>query len=94
MLEVTSSVLSLKARALRGFVGWQRDQRHRTPHTLYTYSTTLHTFLCFVGNVPLDQVGLATIETWLQRPRQGRARGGPGSAATISKEVVMLRTFY
>ena len=70
MLEQSSSVLSRNARSVRAFVAWQRDQRHRTPHTLYTYTTTLHTFVCFVGETSLDRVGLATIEGWLQRPRR------------------------
>lgn len=78
----------------RAFLAWQRDQRRRTHATVYTYQTTLHQYLLMTGETPLDRVSVARIETWLSRPRVGRAHGNTGASATISKEVTMLRTFY
>ncbi len=78
----------------RSFIAWQRDVRRRSPATVYTYSTTLRAYLEVVGETPLDRVRPSRIETWLERPRIGRAHGRSGAAATVSKETTMLRTFY
>src|SRR5262245_43805183 len=80
--------------AVGSFLSWQRDQRRRSPNTLYTYATTLDRFLEHIGATPLGDVSVATIEDWLQRPRNGRAGGNSGSAATVAKEVTLLRTTY
>jgi site-specific recombinase XerD len=79
---------------VRSFLLYQLEQRRRTPATIYAYRMTLRSYVDIVGAVPLDRVPVAKIEAWLDRPRVGRAHGHRGAAATVSKEVTMLRVFY
>lgn len=82
------------AELAREFLRWQRDQRRRTPATVYAYQRVLGSLLDAIGGTSLDAVTVVQLERWLDRPRPGRAHGNVGAAATIAREVALVRTFY
>jgi len=78
----------------REYLSWQRHTRRRTALTVYQYAGKLESFLGFVDHESLDAVSTEQIEQWLARPRRRGGKGQPAAAATIAKEVSLLRGLY
>lgn len=78
----------------REYLTWLSKTRGRTGLTTYQYASTLNQFLAWIGTTPLDRVSLRQCETFLARPRGGRAGGNPGSPATQSKDGTIVRQLY
>jgi site-specific recombinase XerD len=69
--------------------------RGRQPSTIYNYAACLASFIDACASVrSLSEVEPAHVQEWLARPRGGRAGGNRGSAATISRDATIVRTFY
>lgn len=79
---------------VRGYLDWQKNTRRRRAVTVYQYAGKLVSFLEWIGTTPLANVSTGHMEAWLRRPRPGRGHGAEGSAATIQKEVAILRGLY
>ena len=67
----------------------ERVQRRR-PQTVRTYKYTLNDWLKCLDDKPLSEVRPTDVEDWASRPRR---KGGPPSAHTMHREVVVVRVF-
>lgn len=78
------------------FLAWQLEVRHCSPNTLRTYRGRLsafHDWLVLEGLHTLE-VTPEQIESWVKRPRFGRALGEAGKPATQQAEGAVLKSFY
>ena len=76
------------------YLAWQTTMRKRSASTVYMYRSTLAAFLYEHGHKDWSRISVEVLETWLLRPRQGRAHGKSGSAATILKDASILRSMF
>jgi site-specific recombinase XerD len=63
-------------------------------NTLYTYESTLGALVRFSGKRSVCTLSASDLSGFLARPRQGRAKGQSGRAATLAREASILRGFY
>lgn len=70
--------------------------RHRSPNTVRAYVSCLQMYVEFLEELGVDvrHATRAQMEAFVMRPRQRRAHGKVGSAATQRRDVAVLRTFY
>lgn len=71
-----------------------RDAKRRAPMTIYQYAGKLDELFEYAAGKPLGFLTVDDLEAWLQRPRRGRAHGEKGQAATLQKEVAILRGLW
>ena len=78
------------------YLGWLSDTRGHSRATCESYRSTLEAWLNWLSmtGLRLDDATPQDVESWLQRPRQKRGRGGTGSPATRKREIASLRGFY
>lgn len=78
----------------REYLDWLANTKGRTGVTVYNYTSTLSRFLEHVSDIPLGEVSLAKMETYVRRPRGGRAHGAVGSPSSQAKDVAIIRAMY
>jgi site-specific recombinase XerD len=78
------------------YLSWQRDVRRRSGGTLYGYEGVLRAWIDWLDVTHLSQATVEDVEAFSQRlrpSRKGRVMG-PGSDATVSKDVVIVGTLH
>lgn len=76
------------------YLHWQATMRKRSAATVTMYRSTLSAFLWEFGDRDWSRITVEALETWLLRPREKRARGKSGAAATIQKDASILRSMF
>lgn len=76
------------------YLDWLRTVKGAKAITVYQYEGKLRDWLDFIGPMQLAEVRTATIETWLQRERGGRAKGQRAKPATIGRDATIIRNLY
>jgi integrase len=76
-----------------------RDVKRRQPQSVYDFGTRLNRFLMYVGDLPLADVTTKQMETWVTRPRGGRALDANGNLtagkpASQNKDGAVLKSFF
>lgn len=82
------------AQIVDAYLDWLRDVKRARAVTVYQYEGKLRDFLDFLGPHPLADTSTHTIETWLHRPRGGRAHGGPAAPATLRRDAVIVGNLF
>jgi site-specific recombinase XerD len=80
---------------VRDWLNYLSVSKALAPKTVALYRRLCSSFVeeC-VGDRRLEQITTAEIETWLQRPRAGRARGRTAAPATLHRDASTMRGFY
>lgn len=90
-----SPVIERNNRLVIEWLGWMRDTAHREPLTVYNYASVVAKYLDLcVGDRPLDAVPVEDIESWLLRPREGRAKGQVAAPSTRARNIAVLASLY
>ncbi len=76
------------------YLRWCAETRNRSPETVRTYGTTLSQWVRWLTERPLADATVEEMQDFVQRPRERRAAGRKGTAATQAKDVAVLRAFY
>ena len=69
-------------------------ERRLQGNTLYSYESVGLALLTAFGAKPISTLTSRQLQTFLGRPRAGRARGGEAKSSTLARELAVLRNLY
>lgn len=78
------------------YLTWLKETRMRAAVTVYDYTSTLARYCEYLDGQGLSVLTapIENIETWIKRPRGGRALGRPGKPASQAHDGAILKSFY
>jgi len=86
--ESNVTVECIHSEHVEAWLKWLTEVRNASEETLRAYARTLHSLVEFANDEPVSP---SMIEAFSQRPR---LRGQGGSASTVRRDVLAIRSFY
>jgi site-specific recombinase XerD len=78
------------------YIAWVADHQRRSPRTVRTYANVLKLYLCWLveQGLSLADVRIEHVEAFGARPRTKRMADERAGAATVRKDMVVVRRFH